>query len=254
MQAMKKLAVLNWKMNPVTAREAEKLAQASENAAKTLKNTQVWLAPPAPFFSVVRSSTKKAKVGFQNGEPGDVGSVTGEISMGMEKALKASFVIIGHSEQRARGETDDAVSQKVSDALSKGLVPIVCIGETERDSHGEYLSFLESQIVGSLRGLTSQSLKDVIVAYEPVWAIGNSAAGPIGPHELHEASLLIKKIIAGKWGKAAAGSLSLLYGGSVSVDTVGSLARAGHVRGFLIGRASLDRKTLPILLEAIDNA
>lgn len=251
---MKKLAVLNWKMNPVTAREAEKLAQASEKAAQRLKSTDVWLAPPAPFFSLVRSSTKKAKVGFQNGEPGDTGSLTGGVSMGMVKALKAPFVIIGHSEQRARGETDDTVSRKVSNALGKGLIPIVCIGETERDAHGEYLSFLESQIVQSLRGLTSQSLRDVILAYEPVWAIGNSAAGPIGPHELHEASLLIKKIIAGKWGKAAAGSISLLYGGSVSAETVAPLAHAGHVRGFLVGRASLDHKTLPTLLEAIDNA
>jgi triosephosphate isomerase len=251
---MKKLAVLNWKMNPLTAREAEKLAQASENAAKKLKNTEVWLAPPAPFFSQVRGSVKKAKVGFQNGEPGDVGSITGEVSMGMEKALKAAFVIIGHSEQRARGETDDMVSEKVADALSKGLVPIICIGERQRDTHGEYLSFLESQITGSLRGVTAHALKDVILAYEPVWAIGNSAAGPIGPHELHEASLLIKKIIAGKWGKAASSSLSLLYGGSVSAETVGALARAGHVQGFLVGRASLDRKTLPTLLEAIDNA
>jgi triosephosphate isomerase len=165
--------------------------------------------------------------------------------------IGANYVIIGHSERRAAGETDAEIAEKVKRALAEKLTPIVCIGENERDEDAKYLNVLREQLRAVLEPLAAKERLNIVIAYEPVWAIGRSALQAITPADLAEMVLYIRKLLSAYIPGKSSAQVRILYGGSVDPANVRDLAAHGGIEGFLIGRASVDVKTFSALVQAI---
>jgi triosephosphate isomerase len=169
----------------------------------------------------------------------------------MFAAAGATYAIVGHSERRAVGDNDTIVSEKLLRALAHDLTPILCIGEHERDSEGRYLTSIREQITQDLAALSPKERMRVIVAYEPLWAIGKTATDAIDQRDLGEMILYIRKVLAELLpGKSSAKSL-VLYGGSVEPANIRALAGASGVDGFLIGHASVDPQMFSALVKEL---
>ncbi len=168
----------------------------------------------------------------------------------MARSLGAAYAIIGHSEKRSSGDTDAVVVQKVIRALAKGLIPIVCVGEEERDEKLHYLDTLREQVSNVLSGVPEVKRKSIIFAYEPLWAI-NKGDHAITAEDLYETITYIRKVVMEHTNTASANKTRILYGGSVEVTNVAYLAKDGGVNGFLIGHASADSKKLTALMGAL---
>ncbi|TAL49351.1 triose-phosphate isomerase [Patescibacteria group bacterium] len=242
------IVIANWKMNPASPVEAKRLFASTRAAARALRSVEVVIAPPVPFLSLFAGKRyKNVRLGAQDVFWQSRGAVTGEVSPAMLASLGVRYVIVGHSERRALGESDEIVSRKVSAALSAGLTPILCVGEGERDEHGAYLHALAGQIRRSLAGLTKNGIPGIIVAYEPVWAIGKTARDALSARGLHETTLFIQKTLNDLYGRRAADTVRIVYGGSVEANNAAELIREGNVSGFLVGHASLSRGFREIL-------
>src|SRR6185369_10947014 len=179
--------------------------------------------------------TNKSKVMFAAQDVSATlgGATTGESTAPMYAAAGATYAIIGHSERRAAGDNDTIVTEKLMRALAHDLTPILCIGEHERDGEGRYLTSIREQITVALVPLSPKERMRVIVAYEPLWAIGKTASEAIGARDLGEMILYIRKVLAELLpGKSSAKSL-VLYGGSVEPANIRSLAGGSGVDGFL---------------------
>jgi triosephosphate isomerase len=229
----------NWKMNLLTA-EAIELARAVVAAAEGLE-VEVGIAPTYTAISAVGSVLKGSKVRLmaQNLFWEDKGAFTGEISAPMIEDLGCTHVIIGHSERRQFfGETDETVNRRLAAALKHGLVPIVCIGETlaEREAN-RTLQVLEAQVRGGLKGLTAAELKSLVVAYEPVWAIGTGKTA--GKEQAQEAHAFIRQLLGRLYSKDFAAAVRIQYGGSVKPDNVKELMSMPDIDGALVGGAAL---------------
>ncbi|MES2087720.1 MAG: triose-phosphate isomerase [Patescibacteria group bacterium] len=249
----RKIIVANWKMNPKTDLEARTLFAATKRSAKICKKIDVVVCPPvlyAPFFK--KTDSKNLFLGAQNIFWEQGGSYTGEVSAEMVSDIGASFAIIGHSERRAFGETDAMVSKKVLAALRSKITVILCIGEKERDASGAYYEFLKNQIRTSLFGVKGNSVKNILIAYEPVWAIGKSFKDAMKPAELYEMTIFIKKVFADLFGADVAHALQILYGGSVNFENAKSIVTEGQVDGFIIGRESVDPENFKKLLTVVN--
>lgn len=245
------IVIGNWKMNPASHGEAKKLFSQIKRASNTLKKVDVVIAAPFPYISLLHTDSKKFLLGAQNVSGELSGALTGEVSASMLRSLDVSYVIVGHSERRAMGESDEMVNKKIKTALGAGMKAVVCIGEKTRDTSGTYLSFLRGQILGTLAGLSKRDLQDVVLAYEPIWAIGSASKGAMDANSLHETTLYIQKILSEIYGREGTSMIPILYGGSVDESNAESLLTEGKIRGFLVGRASLSRETfLPIVMVA----
>jgi len=254
MKKNKVLIVANWKMNPDTYAKADKLFQESVKIARQAKKTELVLCIPYPWLTDFSHKKNQAvSFGGQDASINQSGPLTGEVSPKMLTGSGVGYVILGHSERRALGETDELISQKVLASLQSGLKVILCIGEGFRDDHGEYLMFLRNQIVNSLKKVQKKYLKKLIIAYEPVWAIGKSEAEAMKPADLHETSIFIKKILAEIYGQELGIQVTILYGGSVSPDNAKDLISLGEVQGLLVGHISLNSKKFGELLKNIDS-
>jgi triosephosphate isomerase len=253
MKKAKHLVVGNWKKNPSSLNEAKVILSSTKKNSKELKRTEVVVCPPFPYLSFFKKQSKdKVSLGAQNVFWEAPGSVTGEISPEILKSLGVEFVILGHSERRALGETDEIVAKKVLTCLDSGLKVIVCIGEKERDSSGAYLEVLSQQIRNSLNGVKKKNLSDVIVAYEPIWAIGKEYGEAMKPEDVHETVLFIKKIISEMFGKDWFSGIKILYGGAVNHENAGNVVGGGETDGLLIGRESLNIEGFKKLLLSVD--
>ena len=251
MKNKKVLVVANWKMNPGTVERAQDIISENKKVVKNLKNTQLVICPPFVFLSDLgKKNDSKIILGAQDMFWEIEGSFTGEISPGM--LSHESYVILGHSERRELGETDEMVAKKVLSAVKTNLKPILCIGEKTRDIHGEYLHFLRSQIINSLGKLPKKYLSKIIIAYEPVWAIGKSEAEAMVPRDIHETSIFIKKVLAEIYDHKVAVLVPILYGGSVSHNNARDIISLGQVQGLLVGRESLNSKRFGDLLKEVD--
>jgi triosephosphate isomerase len=155
----------------------------------------------------------------------------------MLASIDVTHVIIGHSERRRAGENDESINQKMHATIKSGMTAIVCVGEWERDHAAHYLTFVEKQIRSAVGGISKAKLDRVVVAYEPVWAIGTGNTAT--PEDVHEMKLFIQKVLVDIYGRAAAQKVRILYGGSVNGNNAESLMRQGLVDGFLVGGASL---------------
>ncbi len=245
------LIVANWKAYVEELAKAKNLFAISKRLAKTSGSTLV-LAPPAPLLGALAVRNKSA-VAFaaQDVSATTGGAKTGEVTAQTYAAAGATYAILGHSERRAAGDTDVLIAEKLSHALAHGLTPILCVGESERDGEGRYLALVREKLTVALESLVPKERGKVIVAYEPLWAIGKTAAQAIGPNDLAEMVLYIRKVIAELLpGKSSLHSL-VLYGGSVEVANVRNLAASSGVDGFLIGHASVDQNAFASLVKQL---
>ncbi|MCB9805745.1 triose-phosphate isomerase [Candidatus Nomurabacteria bacterium] len=237
----KKIVIGNWKMEPDNLKDAKKIFSTFIKKKLNAKNTTVVICPPNLFLSDIAKSYKGHKVffGAQNVSNENKGAFTGEISPKMLQSAGARFVIVGHSERRALGESNSIVSKKVKNSLSSGLHTVVCIGENERDEDGEHLRFIEKQLTESLLGVSKNLLKKIIIAYEPIWTIGKGKKA-MNIEDIERTVLFIRKILASIYNKKIAYDISIIYGGSVNSDNANEIVFRGNVDGLLPGRASLN--------------
>jgi triosephosphate isomerase (TIM) len=249
MKKSKLLIVGNWKMNPGNIKKAEEIFLAIKESAKNLKNIKVAICPPFVYLNDLEKKALSSNIslGAQDVFWENNGSFTGEISPEMLKG--ESYVILGHSERREIGETDEMVSKKILSALKAKLTPIVCVGEKERDEHGEYLLFLKNQIVNSLAKISKVQLTKIILAYEPVWAIGKKEA--MQATEIHEMTIFIKKVLSEITKSKNIFEIPILYGGSVNYNNAKDIITLGEVDGLLVGRESLEPKKFGLLLNSV---
>lgn len=246
------IIIANWKAKVNTIADAKKLVTASRTLADKGAHTIV-IAPPAPYLGLLSltSPSKKLRFASQDITATGGGSETGEVTGQMISSTKASYVIIGHSERRALGDTDSVVLLKTKQALSSKLTPVVCIGERKRDEEAEYLSHLRSQVDAVYVGLLPKERNSIILAYEPVWAIGKSASEGITPDDLIEMIRYIRKILAAYLPAKKVEDTIILYGGAVEASNARVLAEGTGIHGLLVGHASTDAKTFTALVKAL---
>ncbi len=252
---LKKIIIGNWKMNPVTLDEAKAILRPVKRTAQNLRRTSVVVAPPFPFLIPLVLSLRQSKVrfGVQDIFWENEGAHTGAVSAAMAAAAGARYAILGHSERRAIGETDEMIGKKLNLALRAGMTPVLCIGEKEHDGQGNYLADLKGQMRASLGALPRKMLGSIVIAYEPVWAIGRSADMAMKPDELEAMAIFIRKTLADSYGEDGR-NVPVLYGGSVSVENAADIVSRGRVDGLLIGRESLVAENFNVILRAIDGA
>ncbi len=230
----------NWKMHKTIAESLE-LAHHLKAEVAGLTDRDVLVCPPFTALGAVAGllAGSGIAVGAQNMSDNLQGAFTGEISAVMLKDAGAVFVILGHSERRQIfGETDALVSKKTRLALDQGLTPIVCVGETLVEREGEKtFTVLETQMAGSLKDLTLESAVKIVIAYEPVWAIGTGKTAT--PALAQEAHAFLRRRLAALFGPEAADAVRILYGGSVKPDNIDSLMAEPDIDGGLAGGASL---------------
>ncbi|MEN3337609.1 MAG: triosephosphate isomerase [Acidobacteriota bacterium] len=233
----------NWKMFK-TVQESVVFAKELRSMAKDVTDVEVVIAPPATAVHAVAEAVRNSVIGVagQNLHWEREGAFTGEISAGMLKEAGAEYVIIGHSERRRLfQETDATVNRKLVAALAAQLTAIVCIGETlEEREKNETLAVLDRQIKAGLDGLTGDQVGALVIAYEPVWAIGTGRNAT--PQQAGEAHAHIRSRIRQWFGAEAADHCHVIYGGSVKPDNIHDLVLLPDVDGALVGGASLDVK------------
>ncbi|MAF59400.1 MAG: triose-phosphate isomerase [Candidatus Pacebacteria bacterium] len=238
---MKKLVVANWKMNPASVEEANELFEGIKKKASTLKNVETVIAPPSMFLGEITCAYSGNKVSFASQDVfwEEKGSHTGEVSATQAKSVGATYSLVGHSERRALGETDIEVNEKIHILIKERITPILCIGEVKRDEHGDYLNFLKKEIEGGLDGVSANDVKRVVIAYEPIWAIGKSDKDAMKPDDMHEMKIFIQKVLSEMYERSIATRVRIIYGGSVEPENAGAILSGGEVDGFLVGHASL---------------
>ena len=241
----------NWKMN-LDAAGAEALARGVEEETMGAGRVQVLVCPPFVFLPTLSGmlSGTRVRLGAQNMYHADKGAYTGEVSAQMLLSVGCHYVILGHSERRqVFGETNTSVNQKVGKALEAGLVPIVCVGETLREREdGRARAIVAEQVKFALAGVTLFSSNALVLAYEPVWAIGTGrTATPEIAQEMHA---LIRQLMAGQYGDELARGIRILYGGSMNPGNAHDLLSQPDVDGGLVGGASLDAKSFGAIVSA----
>jgi triosephosphate isomerase len=252
----KKILAANWKMN-LTHSEAESYLQSFVSEIRDFNDVDVVIIPPFTAIPALVTASERIqtfRVGAQNMHWAKSGAFTGEISATMLRALYVRYVILGHSERRTLfGETDEIVNRKVKAALDAGLRPIFCLGESlhERDSN-QVERVLERQIRKGLEGVSSRDLTEVVVAYEPCWAIGTGRTAT--PGEAEEAHMYIRSILAAVSDRTTADRIRIQYGGSVKPDNVEELMRQRNIDGALVGGASLDPRSFAQIIRSTEAA
>jgi triosephosphate isomerase len=241
----------NWKMFK-TVREAVVFVKELRVLLKDVTDVDVVVGPPFTALHAVAEAARNSNVAVaaQNLHWEREGAFTGEVSAGMVREAGAEFVIVGHSERRRLfGETDAIVNRKVMAAMAAGLTPIVCVGETlEERERADTLAILDRQVKEGLDGVTGEQAAALVVAYEPVWAIGtgrNASAAQAGEVHAH-----IRTRLRQWFGGEAAERCRVIYGGSVKPDNIGQLLAEPDVDGALVGGASLDLKSFSDIVTA----
>jgi triosephosphate isomerase len=230
----------NWKMNNNCAESIELVSQLKDMLADTTEIDMV-VAPPFTALGAVAAVLKGSSLALaaQHVFWEESGAFTGEISTALLNEVGCRYVIIGHSERRQYfSETDETVNKRLKAALKASLIPIVCIGETLAEREAEKtLTVIEQQLTGGLQGLSLEEMATVVIAYEPVWAIGTGKTAT--PDQAQEVHHFIRDLIARICSKEIAGSTRILYGGSVKPDNVDQLMAQLDIDGALVGGASL---------------
>jgi triosephosphate isomerase (TIM) len=244
------LVAANWKMHKTVAETAAFLDRFLGDVAD-LGDVEVFVCPPFPSLPLAAERCRRSavRVAAQNMHEEAEGAFTGEVSARMLTDLGVDGVILGHSERRAHfGETDEALARKVPAALAAGLVPILCVGETEaqRDS-GETEAVLERQLERDLGDVPGESLGEVVIAYEPIWAIGTGRTASV--KQAAEAIAFARGVVARRDDGARA-RIRILYGGSVKPANAGELLGAEGIDGALVGGASLDPEDFAAIARA----
>lgn len=236
--ARKKLVIGNWKMN-LDNGEALSLIAHIEKLISASAKVDVAVCPSFVALELLHEKLEplKLKLGVQNVHYVDHGPFTGEVSASMVREF-VDFAIIGHSERRAMGETNDVIARKVSAAMRNGITPVLCVGENlfERQD-GETGQVVHDQLAAGLVMLTGKEVAKTVIAYEPVWAIGTGEIAQ--PEQVKEAIGSIRKTIAHQYGETVASAVRVVYGGSVVAEFAEEYIKVKNLDGFLVGGASL---------------
>ncbi len=255
---MKKIIIANWKMNPLSLKEAKRIFNDIKRTASKLSKVETVICPPFVYLSSLGSSTSTWKLNFQVGaqdvfyeNPVGGGSCTGEISAKMLKNLGVKYIIVGHSERRdppaGGGETNEIINKKIKAVLGAGMKVIFCIGEKERDEEGEYLRFIKDEINEGLKGVQKKFFNPpaggLIFAYEPIWAISsNKGAHVDNPESALRIAIFIRRTIMEIADGQIARSVPILYGGSICPQNAEAFLKDGGMQGLLVGHESLNPK------------
>lgn len=253
MKNSKPILVANWKDLPASREEARALLSGLAKKSALFKKTTLFVAPPYSYLeSAAEKSSSYTRLAAQDIEILPTGRHTGSISTEILKNFGVRLVVIGHSERRRLGETDAEVREKVKIAMKAGIVPLICVGERERDPDGKHLEGLREQIKLSLGGIRKKDdVGKIVLAYEPVWAIGKRAQDAISPQDLAETILFIRKVLSDMFGRKIAEKVPILYGGSVEPANAQELFESTGISGFLVGHASLDINKFSKIAEAL---
>ncbi len=245
----KKIIIANWKMNPQTADEALRFVQGIL-AQRLPENIELLIAPPFVYLELLKKNCgKEIKLAAQNISWVERGAYTGEISGLMLKNLGCNYVIIGHSERRyIMGETEEIINLKLKTAFKIGLTVVLAVGEKEQND--EISKVLSRQIESALEGVNVSEINRLIIAYEPVWAIGTGLADT--PNHALSAALLIRKIISRLYGSEWAVDMPVLYGGSVSEENAADFISQKGIDGALVGGASLELQSFIKIIKAAE--
>ena len=241
----------NWKMNLLRDSSLALVHQLLDQI-RPAQHVDVAVCPPSVYIHDVGAALRGSHIGLggQNMHAADEGAFTGEVSGKMLRDLGCRYVILGHSERRQLfGETDASVNEKLHVAIKCGLTPIVCVGETlEQREAGQTQSVVQGQCRGSLKGLTAQQMATMVLAYEPVWAIGTGkTATPAQAEEVHAD---IRKLLTEMFDAATASKVCIQYGGSVKADNAAELLSQPNIDGALVGGASLKADSFVAIIRA----
>ena len=243
----------NWKMYK-TNQEARQLSEAIKSKNAAIQKTQIVICPPASALSTVSSVLEGSTIGLgaQNMHWENEGAYTGELSAAMIRSAGAAYVIIGHSERRQYfAETDQTVNQKLTQALQSNLNPIVCIGETlAQREQGITMDVIAGQLQGGLNAVSAEQMKKVILAYEPVWAIGTGKTAT--PEQAQEVHQFIRSRLAAMFDAASAEAVVIQYGGSVKPNNAADLLRQKDIDGALVGGACLEADSFTEIIKAAE--
>jgi triosephosphate isomerase len=250
----KKIAAANWKMN-LTIQEGEQLVNEIMNKQYYMQeHHEVLIGVPFPYLSLLKSKIElnnKINLAAQNLSDKDAGAFTGEVSAKMLKSIEVDYVIIGHSERREYyGDTNEVVTAKINLALANGITPVFCCGESlEIREANNQNDFVIHQLLNGVFHLEEENFKKIIIAYEPIWAIGTGkTAGKEQAQEMHAA---IRAAIVTRYNAEIADQTSILYGGSVKADNAKDLFSAPDVDGGLVGGASLKSEEFAAIINAL---
>lgn len=252
----KKLVIGNWKMNPSRGDEARKLFTTIQKKAHSFESVETVICPPLIYLESLGSlvTDRSFVVGAQDAFWEHGGAYTGQVSPDMIFNAKARYVIVGHSERRSNGETDAMIAQKMASILTFPLIPILCIGEHHRNDDS-YVMTIKQQIIDACHLLNSEQIARIVVAYEPVWAIGKNAVRPCSPQECAEVVHIIRQTLADLVNSSdTARSIPIVYGGSVDRENIVSFVTDGLIDGVLVGRASLDPESFITIIKTVNNA
>lgn len=245
---MKKIIVANWKMNPKSSKDALALFEVVKKSVKGIKEIEVVICAPFAWLAKL-SPGNLIRLGAQNCHWELQGAYTGEVAAPMLSDLGVEYVMLGHSERRKyMGETNEIINLKVKAALKSKLKPILCVGERE----GEEMSVvIEEQLTQCLVGLSIRQIKDVVVVYEPVWAISTEGGRVCEPDNALSAALFIRKTLTKLYSRFVAEQILILYGGSVDNTNVACFISQARMNGALVGAASLDGEVFSKLIKNI---
>lgn len=246
----KKLIVGNWKMHFTTGQASLYLHKLNQQAPN-YRDVEVVLCPGLLALQSLslQLNNRKFRLGAQNCYHQDEGAFTGEVSATQMRGL-VSYIIVGHSERRhIFGETNKEVADKVQAVLRNNIKPILCVGETKHErAEGETAHVIHDQVVAGLRNVSSDEIENVVIAYEPVWAIGTGDFAET--EDAARAAKLIRKHIKALFGEKAASAVRVLYGGSVDAFNAGGFMRTEGIDGLLVGGASLKAKVFSAIIES----
>lgn len=250
MSTRRKLIIANWKMN-LTIHEASIFVHGLSQAVASHRDVEVVLAPTLLALQPVslQINRRQFKLAAQNFYWRDHGAYTGEVSAAQLRGL-VEYGLVGHSERRhVFHEHAKDIRSKVQAAIRSGIAPVLCIGETAHErAAGETAAVLHDQLLGGLANVTSEEIADVVIAYEPVWAIGTGDNA--SPHDVAKAVRVIRRQIAHLYGDVAAAAVRVLYGGSVTADSAPTYLATEGVDGLLVGGASLSVPSFATIVAA----
>ncbi len=242
----------NWKLNKTPAEARQFIIALKNKVAGIDTRAEILVCPPHVALDAVVDAARDTKiaVGSQNTFWEESGAFTGETSTGMLESLGVTHTLIGHSERRALfGETDDMVARKLRKVLESNLTPLVCVGETLEEREGELTEqVITRQVTAALEGTAHEHAGRLVLAYEPVWAIGTGRTA--SPEMANDVHTLIRRILRGIFGDSAAEGIRILYGGSVKPDNASTLMAESDIDGVLVGGASLDPGSFAEIIRA----
>lgn len=249
---MKPLIVANWKMNPSTLAEAKKLFDLVRKGIKNVKNSEVVICPPFVYLANLQLTTYNLKLGAQDCFWEGKGAFTGEISPSMLKNIGIKYVIIGHSERKKyQEETDEMINKKLKALLGAGLKPILCVGSKDRNQKKEFKE-IKIQLKNALSGIKKPNPENIIITYEPVWAISTTKGRKIATSKkVKEGASFIRNILIELFDKNFVHKIKIIYGGSVDSKNVRGFLKEAQMAGVLVGAASLNPQEF---IKAVKNA